>query len=113
MENKIIFGNIYQNKKVLVTGNTGFKGTWLCTWLISLGAEVYGLSNNIPTKPSMFVELNLETRMKHFYVDVRNIDEIKNWSAFSDESKIVIQSQLKGRLEDILQKMRAKRMQKS
>lgn len=78
MENKIIFGNIYQNKKVLVTGNTGFKGTWLCTWLISLGAEVYGLSNNIPTKPSMFVELNLETRMKHFYVDVRNIDEIKN-----------------------------------
>ncbi|MCX7343440.1 MAG: DUF1289 domain-containing protein [Proteobacteria bacterium] len=43
----------------------------------------------------------------------RNIDEIKNWSAFSDESKIVIQSQLKGRLDDILQKMRAKRMQKS
>jgi CDP-glucose 4,6-dehydratase len=78
MDNKIRFGNIYQNKKVLVTGNTGFKGSWLCTWLISLGAEVYGLSNNIPTNPAMFVELNLEAKMKHYFVDVRDVDDLRN-----------------------------------
>ena len=53
MGKKIVFGNVYRNKKVLVTGNTGFKGSWLCTWLISLGADVYGISNEIPTTPSM------------------------------------------------------------
>lgn len=78
MENKITFGNIYKNKKVLVTGNTGFKGSWLCTWLISLGADVYGMSNNIPTNPSMFIELNLESKMKHYFVDVRDFDDVRN-----------------------------------
>jgi predicted Fe-S protein YdhL (DUF1289 family) len=43
----------------------------------------------------------------------RNADEIKNWSTFSDESKMLIKAQLKERLEDILQKMRVKRMQQS
>ena len=36
------FSNIYKNKKVIITGNTGFKGTWLSTWLKMMGAEVYG-----------------------------------------------------------------------
>ncbi|KDN53954.1 CDP-glucose 4,6-dehydratase [Flavobacterium seoulense] len=77
MGEKIIFGDIYRNKKVLVTGNTGFKGSWLCTWLISLGADVYGISNEIPTAPSMFVELGLADKMKHFFADVRDLDTIK------------------------------------
>jgi CDP-glucose 4,6-dehydratase len=72
MGEKIVFGDVYRNKKVLVTGNTGFKGSWLCTWLISLGADVYGISNEIPTKPSMFVELGLADKMKHFLADVRD-----------------------------------------
>ena len=38
------FSNIYKNKKVIITGNTGFKGTWLSTWLKMMGAEVYGYS---------------------------------------------------------------------
>lgn len=45
---------IFTNKKVLVTGHTGFKGTWLCLWLEMLGAKVIGYSKNIPTKPSLF-----------------------------------------------------------
>lgn len=77
MGEKIIFGDVYRNKKVLVTGNTGFKGSWLCTWLISLGADVYGISNEIPTTPSMFVELGLADKMTHFFADVRDLDAIK------------------------------------
>ena len=56
---KMMFGNIYKNKKVLITGNTGFKGSWLSLWLLKLGAKVIGISKDIPTKPSMFEELNL------------------------------------------------------
>ena len=49
-----MFNNIYKNKKILVTGHTGFKGTWLCLWLEMLGAKVIGYSIDIPTKPSLF-----------------------------------------------------------
>jgi len=76
MVEKISFGDVYRNKKVLVTGNTGFKGSWLCTWLISLGADVYGVSSEIPTTPSMFVELDLQNKMKHFFADVRDLVEL-------------------------------------
>ncbi|WOD06217.1 NAD-dependent epimerase/dehydratase family protein [Marinomonas sp. GJ51-6] len=51
-----MFKNSYQGKKVLVTGHTGFKGTWLTAWLLKLGAKVCGISDQIPTKPSMFEE---------------------------------------------------------
>jgi len=53
-----MFNNIYKNKKVLVTGHTGFKGTWLCLWLEILGAKVVGYSIDIPTKPSLFELIN-------------------------------------------------------
>ena len=44
-----MFNNIYNNKKIIITGNTGFKGAWLTTWLLKLGANVYGLSKDIPS----------------------------------------------------------------
>ncbi len=44
----------YKNKKVLITGHTGFKGAWLTLVLLNLGAKIIGVSNNIPTKPSFF-----------------------------------------------------------
>lgn len=71
------FNDIYRTKKVLVTGHTGFKGSWLCTWLISLGADVYGVSKDIPTNPSMFVELGLEDKMTSFTEDVRNLEPLR------------------------------------
>ena len=49
---KSLFNNIYQHRKVLVTGHTGFKGSWLTLWLNILGAEVYGISDSYITKPS-------------------------------------------------------------
>ncbi len=54
----------YKGKRVLVTGHTGFKGAWLCEWLLALGAEVYGFSNGIPTRPSLFVQLRLGKRIR-------------------------------------------------
>lgn len=66
------FNNIYKGKKILITGNTGFKGSWLSIWLRQLGAEVYGYSNGIPTKPSMFEVCHLETYIHQFYGDIRD-----------------------------------------
>jgi CDP-glucose 4,6-dehydratase len=72
-----MFNNTFKNKKVLITGNTGFKGSWLCTWLLALEADVYGISIDVPTDPSMFEVLNLEKKITHFTEDVRNYLGIK------------------------------------
>lgn len=67
-----MFNSIYKGKKVLVTGNTGFKGSWLTMWLLELGAEVYGISNGVPSNPSMFEELELEKKIKYYCLDIRD-----------------------------------------
>jgi len=72
-----MFGSIYKNKKVLITGNTGFKGSWLTIWLLKLGAKVYGISKDIPTEPSMFEELGLKTKIAHYEEDVRELESVK------------------------------------
>ncbi len=51
--------NYYANKKVLITGHTGFKGSWLSYWLINLNAKVSGYSIDIPTSPSLYEQLEL------------------------------------------------------
>ena len=66
----------YKNKKVLVTGHTGFKGSWLVTWLLELGAEVAGFSDKIPTNPSHFDVLGIESKINHFVGDVRNFNAL-------------------------------------
>jgi CDP-glucose 4,6-dehydratase len=67
---------IYRGKRVLVTGHTGFKGAWLCEWLLSIGAEVHGLA--LPaTEPSMFFALQLDRRMKHCIEDIRHTAEVE------------------------------------
>jgi len=70
--------NVYKNKRVLVTGHTGFKGSWLVTWLLKLGAEVIGVSKDIPTNPSMFNELSLESKIKDIRADIRDLEVVKN-----------------------------------
>ena len=72
-----MFANIYKNKKVLVTGHTGFKGSWLTTWLLELGADVCGISIDIPTTPAMFDELKLEEKIEHHIADVRDLPSMK------------------------------------
>jgi len=72
-----MFQNIYKDKRVLVTGHTGFKGSWLTTWLLSLGADIAGYSIGIPTYPSHFIELDLESRIKHYLGDIRDYGRFK------------------------------------
>jgi CDP-glucose 4,6-dehydratase len=74
LEGLVMFNNVYKDKKVLITGHTGFKGSWLTTWLLKLGANIVGVSKDIPTTPAMFNELGLEGKIKHYQEDIRNIE---------------------------------------
>ena len=72
--------NFFKNKRVLVTGHTGFKGSWLTLWLYSLGAKVIGLSKNIPTKPSFFEATKLKNKIKSVKCDITNYNLLKKKS---------------------------------
>lgn len=67
----------YRNKKVLVTGHTGFKGSWLCKLLENYGAEVIGYSLNPPTEPSLFKIANIESDVKSIIGDIRDLSKLK------------------------------------
>ncbi len=62
----------WKNKKVLVTGHTGFKGSWLSIWLNLLGAEVIGLSLNPPTKKNLYDKAKIKTKVLSLRGDIRN-----------------------------------------
>lgn len=68
--------NFYKGKKVLVTGHTGFKGSWLCKMLLDLGTEVTGYSQAAPTEPSLFELADLESQMRSVIGDVRDLDHM-------------------------------------
>jgi CDP-glucose 4,6-dehydratase len=67
----------YAGKTVLVTGHTGFKGSWLTAWLLKLGARVAGVSIDVPTKPAMFEELGLAKRISNHVADVRDLHRLR------------------------------------
>jgi CDP-glucose 4,6-dehydratase len=67
------FKNHYAGKRVLVTGHTGFKGSWLCIWLTELGAEVLGYSLEPPSMPNNFNICRLDTKLHHILGDVRDL----------------------------------------
>jgi CDP-glucose 4,6-dehydratase len=66
------FEDIYRNKRVLVTGHTGFKGSWLCLWLRNLGAEVVGISLAPETQPNHWDLLRLENAVDSNELDIRD-----------------------------------------
>ena len=76
-----MFNDFYRGKSVLVTGHTGFKGSWLSLWLNELGASVTGLAMPADTDPSHFELIGLVNRMRHIEGDIRNINDVKQ--AFS------------------------------
>lgn len=77
MVNFKLFNNSYKNKKVLITGHTGFKGTWLCLWLTLMGAKVAGFSDKKKTVPSLFELLKFKKKIKSFEGDISNFNRIK------------------------------------
>jgi CDP-glucose 4,6-dehydratase len=71
------FNNQFQGRRVLVTGHTGFKGSWLSEWLLMLGAEVTGLALHPQTSPSLFDQLGLAARLDHRIADIRDLDAVR------------------------------------
>lgn len=70
--------SFYNGKKVLLTGHTGFKGSWMSCLLLSLGAEVTGFSLEPPTKPSLFELCNLKERMNSVIGDIRDLELLQS-----------------------------------
>ena len=73
-----MFLSKYKNKRVLVTGHTGFKGSWLTFWLLRLGAKVCGYSIDIPTQPSLFESLDIKNNIEHNFGDILDIDSLNS-----------------------------------
>ena len=69
--------SFYQNKRVFVTGHTGFKGTWLCRILLNAGAVVTGYSLEPPTNPNLFDLSDVQGRMTHVIGDIRDLKSLK------------------------------------
>ncbi|WP_299865475.1 CDP-glucose 4,6-dehydratase [uncultured Hoeflea sp.] len=66
----------WRNRRVLVTGHTGFKGSWLSLWLSEMGAQVHGLALVPDTDPSLFDSLGLSSRLDHVIGDIRDADVV-------------------------------------
>jgi len=77
LNNAELFGGVYKNRKVFVTGHTGFKGSWLALWLEAMGATVAGYALEPPTRPSLFKKLQLEDRIVHIHGDVRDSGSLR------------------------------------
>ena len=76
MVTQLILENTFKNKKVLVTGHTGFKGSWLCKILLMLGAEIKGIALE-PTSPyGIFQSCMLEKHLHNTIVDIRNFENL-------------------------------------
>jgi CDP-glucose 4,6-dehydratase len=74
-----MFGNVFKNKKVLITGDTGFKGSWLSIWVKYLGADVYGYALPPKTERDNFVITNLENIIHHLDGDIRDFDKLYSY----------------------------------
>ncbi|MEI8233743.1 MAG: CDP-glucose 4,6-dehydratase [Verrucomicrobiota bacterium] len=67
-----LFSGVFAGKNILVTGHTGFKGSWLSEWLLLLGARVHGLSLAPESTPALFEQLGLASRLDHHLGDIRD-----------------------------------------
>jgi CDP-glucose 4,6-dehydratase len=71
------FGGAFHGARVLVTGHTGFKGSWLCEWLLALGAKVTGFALEPDTTPALFTQLGLASRLRHIAGDIRRPESVR------------------------------------
>ena len=71
--------SFYKGKKVLVTGHTGFKGSWLCKILVNAGANVVGYSIDPPTNPSLFELSGIKNQITSYIADIRDLDKLRKF----------------------------------
>lgn len=69
--------NFYKGKKVFITGNTGFKGSWMCQVLLELGADIYGYA--LRSQQTLYDILGLDAKVKSVYGDIRDLENLKAW----------------------------------
>ena len=72
------FKKFYNNKKILITGVTGFKGAWLCTWLLELGANIIGVGHNPNPNKNLFYQLRLNNKINLKLFDIRDISKLNS-----------------------------------
>jgi len=82
------FYSSYFQKKILITGHTGFKGSWLTLWLNELGADVVGYSLPPNTEPSLYHVINLQDKCKSVFGDIRDREQLKK--VFKDEKPEIV-----------------------
>lgn len=70
--------SFWRNRRIFITGHTGFKGSWLCLWLHAMGAQVTGYALDPPTTPNLFEQANVESAVHSIRGDVRNFDDLRN-----------------------------------
>ena len=78
----------WKGKKVLITGHTGFKGSWLSLWLNNMGADIVGVSLEPPTKPSLYEQAQVADGMISLRGDIRDLDKMK--SIFSEHQPEIV-----------------------
>ena len=78
MKNNNTFLKSYKNLKVLITGSTGFKGSWLCEWLFLLGSKVIGVGLKPEKGSIIFESFKLNKKIKQYYVDIRNFNKVNS-----------------------------------
>lgn len=89
MEDLVTLSSYFKGKKVLVTGHTGFKGSWLCKFLDMLGSKIYGYSLEPPTDPNLYGIINADSFVRSMYADVRDLQSLEDFF-FSVQPEIVI-----------------------
>jgi len=80
--------NFYKNKRVFVTGATGFKGSWLCSWLLHMGAKVYGSGYSPNQNKNLFYKLKLQKKIKLGIFDIRDQKKLEKFISRSRPSII-------------------------
>ena len=73
---KDIFKKTFKKKKIVITGHTGLKGSWLSLWLNYIGAHVYGISNNFKSSETNFKRFKLNKNIRNFNIDIRNFEKL-------------------------------------
>ena len=76
--NKDILIRTFKKKRIVITGHTGLKGSWLSLWLNYMGAHVYGISNNFKSNETNFKKFKLNKNIKNYNIDIRNFKKFNN-----------------------------------